>query len=164
MILPLAVWQSLHRKVISMNAPAQSSDTPTPHSSTYYEQLGGEAGIRRLVTAFYDDMDSSPEATDLRAMHARDLGPMRHTLFEFLSGWLGGPRTYWERTNAKCMMSAHASMPISQREADQWLACMRKALAQLDTREETRTFIDNAFTKVCTAMVNRPAHTAHTTG
>jgi hemoglobin len=132
-----------------------NANTETVERATPYEQLGGEAGIRRLVQVFYDDMEASPEATALRSMHAADLGPMRQTLFEFLSGWLGGPRTYFEHTNAKCMMSAHASLPISSREAEQWLRCMRRALQQMNIGQETRAFIDNAFTRVCNAMVNR---------
>ncbi len=129
--------------------------------SSYYQQLGGADGVRQLVECFYDEMDRAPQAVELRRMHAADLGPMRQTLFEFLSGWLGGPRTYWERTNAKCMMSAHAGMPISSQAVDQWLWCMRRALTQLaasdpGVTDETREFIDNAFTRVCAAMINRP--------
>lgn len=133
-----------------MNANSETVERATP-----YEQLGGETGVRQLVQAFYDEMDAAPEAAALRSMHAPDLEPMRQILFEFLSGWLGGPRTYFERMNAKCMMSAHAGLPISQREADQWLGCMRRALQKLDIENDTRAFIDNAFTRVCNAMVNR---------
>lgn len=123
--------------------------------ATPYEQLGGAAGVRQLVHAFYDDMDTTPAAAALRSMHGADLGPMRQILFEFLSGWLGGPRTYFERQNAKCLMSAHTGLPIGKQEADQWLGCMRRALQQLAIKNDTRAFIDNAFTRVCAAMVNR---------
>jgi len=133
-----------------MNATTEAVARTTP-----YEQLGGATGVRQLVNAFYDHMETSPDAAALRAMHAPDLGPMRQTLFEFLSGWLGGPRTYFERVNAKCMMSAHAGIPISQGDTDQWLACMRRALQLLDIADDTRAFIDNAFTRVGNAMVNR---------
>lgn len=132
-----------------------NATTETVERSTPYEQLGGETGVRQLVQAFYDDMEASPEASALRNMHAPNLGPMRQTLFEFLSGWLGGPRTYFERTNAKCMMSAHAGLPITQNEADQWMRCMRRALQQLNVAPDARAFVDNAFTRVCNAMVNR---------
>ena len=123
----------------------------------YYEQLGGAAGIRQLVNDFYDDMEQAGDATELRRMHAADLSAMRQTLFEFLSGWLGGPRVYWERTNAKCMMSAHAGMPISSLEAEQWLRCMRRALDKLPADSAACDFIHHAFTKVCQAMINRPS-------
>ena len=124
-------------------------------TDTPYQQLGGEAAIRQLVNAFYDRMEASAEADELRGMHATDLSPMRQTLFEFLSGWLGGPRHYFERANAKCIMSAHAALTINRRVADQWLMCMRHALQTVDAPDDTRAFIDNAFTRVCNAMVNR---------
>ena len=38
--------------------------------------MGGEAAVRRLVDRFYDIMDSSSEALELRTLHATDLGPM----------------------------------------------------------------------------------------
>lgn len=132
------------------NIPRNVSGGPNP-----YEQMGGEAGVRRLVTDFYDLMDASPEAIELRRMHARDLTPMRQTLIEFLSGWLGGPRTYFERTNINCMMATHAGMRIGHREAEQWLWCMRHALDKLAIDEQTRDYVAGAFTRICRAMVNR---------
>ncbi len=132
-----------------------NSQPSTIHQATPYEQIGGAAAVRRLVTDFYDEMESHPAATQLRRMHAADLNPMRDTLFEFLCGWLGGPRTYFERTNAKCLMSAHAGFAIDKSVADQWLLCMRHALDKLDAPPESRQFIDAAFTRVCAAMINR---------
>ena len=45
----------------------------TPVAPTHYDQIGGEAGVRGLVTRFYDLMDSSPEAVHVRALHAATL-------------------------------------------------------------------------------------------
>lgn len=132
-----------------------SSSASSAHQTTPYEQIGGAAAVRRLVTDFYDAMESLPEAATLRRMHAADLNPMRETLFEFLCGWLGGPRTYFERSNAKCLMSAHAGFAIDRAAADQWLMCMRLALDKLDAPQPTREFVGSAFTRVCAAMVNR---------
>lgn len=100
---------------------AAPAATPAP---TPYDMIGGEAVVRRIVERFYDVMDSAPEAAGIRAMHAADLGPMRQTLFEFLSGWLGGPRSY-----AKCIMSAHRPFAIGDAERDAWMFCMRRALS-----------------------------------
>lgn len=59
--------------------------------STLYELLGGdESGIeniRLLVETFYDMMDSSEKATELRAIHAPGLTEAREKLFMFLTGW-----------------------------------------------------------------------------
>ena len=104
----------------------------TVESRTAYERLGGEVGVRRLAERFYDLMDSSIDAVELRAMHAPDLGPMRDKLFDFMSGWLGGPPRYFEREDRRCMGTVHAAYRIGALERDQWLACMSAALAELD--------------------------------
>ena len=61
-------------------------------------QLLGEEGIRALCNAFYDIMDTLPEAAGVRAMHARDLAPMKEKLAEYLIGWMGGPPLYADST------------------------------------------------------------------
>ena len=63
-------------------------DAQTPY------QLLGETGIRELTSAFYDLMDSLPEAADVRAMHASNLSPMKEKLALYLIGWMGGPPLY----------------------------------------------------------------------
>ena len=100
--------------------------TSTALSATPYDLLGGDAGVHRLVDRFYEIMETEPEAAPIRAMHAADLGPMRDKLFQFMSGWLGGPRRY-----TGCIMSAHRPFAIGAAERDQWLMCMRRALAEI---------------------------------
>ena len=78
------------------------SDAPqTPYN------ILGEDGIRELTNAFYDIMDSLPEMADLRAMHARDLAPMKEKLAEYLTGWMGGPPLYAYKYVNVCMNSPH---------------------------------------------------------
>ena len=67
-------------------------------SSSFYDTLGGDPAVRRLVDRFYDHMDARPDAdtidadvATLRAMHPPDLGESRVKLYWFLSDWLGGP-------------------------------------------------------------------------
>ena len=57
---------------------------------TPYEILGDQ-GVKDLVAAFYEVMDTHPEAQEIRAMHAEDLGPVRSKLTSYLVGWMGGP-------------------------------------------------------------------------
>jgi len=121
---------------------------------TPYELIGGEPAVRRLVDGFYDRMVTSTAAKELREMHARDLGPMREKLFDFLSGWLGGPPRYFERADRQCMTSVHAHYVIGARERDQWLECMRLALNALEAPEDTVRLIDAAFVHVAEALRN----------
>src|SRR4051794_5108699 len=70
---------------------------PTPPTPTPYEQLGGDAGVRKLVDRFYDLIDTAPEAATIRALHARSLRPAREKLYLYLTTWTGGPPVYTER-------------------------------------------------------------------
>jgi hemoglobin len=55
-----------------------------------FERVGGTVTIDRLVEAFYERMDTLPEARTIRAMHAPDLGPVKNVLKRYLSEWTGG--------------------------------------------------------------------------
>lgn len=120
-----------------------------------YEMIGGEAMVRRVVERFYDIMDSAPEAARIRAMHAPDLSAMRQRLFEFLSGWLGGPPLYFQRPGHNCIMSAHRPFAIGAAERDEWMACMRQALADCGVPEELRTLLDRPLLRMAEAFRNR---------
>ncbi len=120
-----------------------------------YDRIGGEATVRRIVDRFYEIMDSAPEAARIRAMHAADLSPMRERLFEFLSGWLGGPPLYFQRPDAKCIVSAHRSFPIGAAERDAWMMCMRRALEDCGVAEDLRKLLDPAFLRMAEAFRNR---------
>lgn len=56
------------------------ADTPLP-----YERIGGRAPIAALVERFYDLMESDPAYSELRAIHAPELAPMRESLADFLT-------------------------------------------------------------------------------
>jgi hemoglobin len=93
-----------------------------------YELLGGETGVRTLVDRFYDLMDSAPEAKDIRALHAASLKSSREKLFMFLSGWSGGPQLYIEKFGHPRLRQRHMPFAIGERERDQWLWCMERAV------------------------------------
>jgi hypothetical protein len=49
-----------------------------------------------LVDRFHALMDELPEAYAARKIHPADLSESGIKLFDFLPGWLGGPRRYIE--------------------------------------------------------------------
>ena len=128
---------------------------PTP-----YEQLGGEAGVRRLVDRFYDYMDTLPEAAKIRALHARNLKGSREKLFLFLSGWLGGPDLYSPRYGHPRLRARHLPFAIGTAEREQWMLCMRRALADGDIPKALRDDLERAFWQTANHMRNRPEHDA----
>lgn len=64
-------------------------------------------------------------------MHASDLGPMRKALPQFLAGWAGGPRGWFEAIPGRCMMSVHKSLTIDSAVAEQWAEAMKRAVADV---------------------------------
>ena len=92
------------------------------------QAAGGEAGVKKLVDAFYDYMDTLPEAKTIRAMHADDLTESREKLTTFLIGWMGGPSRYAEKYGSMNIPGAHRHLAIGIAEKEAWLLCMQKAL------------------------------------
>lgn len=115
-----------------------------------YDLAGGEAGLRQLVDRFYALMEREPAFGDLRALHGADLAPMRQRLFEFLSGWTGGPRLF-----DACVMGAHRNVAIGERERDQWLTCMARAMVEEGWPAATQNFFAVPLARMAEAMRNR---------
>lgn len=111
--------------------------------------------VRRIADRFYDIMDSTPEAAGIRALHGPDLTAVRQRLFEFLSGWLGGPPLYFQRPDHKCIMSAHRPFPIGTAERDAWMMCMRRALEESGLPADYRGVLEEAFQRMAEAFRNR---------
>lgn len=134
-----------------MNAETGKPQTP-------YEALGGKEVIARVVNRFYDLMDSEAQYAPLRAMHAADLGPMRHSLTGWLCAWAGGPRDWFDENPGKCMMSAHRDLGVSRETAGQWSDAMARAIADCgpDNRELGRMMAER-LDMMAQAMVVEPA-------
>lgn len=122
--------------------------------SSYYERLGGDAAVRALVDRFYDLMDALPEARTVRGMHAADLTLSRQKLYEFLSGWLGGPALYIEKYGHPRLRARHLPVRIGPAERDQWMLCMRGALAETVPDERLRHELEQAIGRVAEHMRN----------
>lgn len=122
---------------------------------TPYQLLGGEDGVRRLCEAFYDCMEQLPEAADIRRMHGEDLSGIRQKLFEFLSGWLGGPHLYAQKYGSICMTGPHRPFAIGPKERDQWLLCMERALEQVGASEEVKAMLKQPLQAIADMIRNR---------
>ncbi len=132
------------------------SDSGT--STTAYEILGGETAVRRVVDRFYDLMESEQGFAALRAMHAPDLAPMRKSLTGFLTGWLGGPRHWFEENVGVCMMSAHAVLPISAETSKQWTDAMARALSESQVDAELAARMNEALGRMAGGLARMAAN------
>ena len=107
-----------------------------------FRACGGEAGIQRLVEAFYAEMDTLPEARRIRKLHPADLAVSIDKLARFLCGWTGGPKRYSEKYGSIKIPMAHQHLPIGEAERDAWMLCMERALAaQPDYPDDLKRYL-----------------------
>jgi hemoglobin len=123
--------------------------------NSLYDLIGGETNLRTLVDRFYDIMDKSPEAKDIRALHAASLKQSREKLFMFLSGWSGGPSLYIEKYGHPRLRQRHMPFSIGDVERDQWLWCMNKALDESGFIPSVVEHLKSRFAEVANFMRNR---------
>ena len=99
--------------------------------------------VRDLVEHFYDRVDDS--APTLRAMLPKNDRISRDKLYEFLSGWMGGPPLYVEKRGHPRLRMRHLPFQIGTYEIDEWLRCMGKALDTCEVDGPLRPFLDAQF-------------------
>ncbi len=121
-----------------------------------YDWIGGEPTVRKLVDRFYEIMDGEDFAATIRGMHQADLAPMRASLFEYLSGWLGGPPLYVVKHGSPCISRAHAPFAIDRAASDAWMRCMNQAMLDTGIPEQYRELLSPAFERMATMLINRP--------
>lgn len=95
---------------------------------TLYEAIGGDVAVKALVKRFYDLMDTLPEARNCRAIHPENLQDSEAKLYEYLTGYLGGPPVYVEKYGHPRLRSRHFGAAIGPAERDEWLLCFSRAL------------------------------------
>jgi len=132
-----------------------TENLPMAQNQPVYELLGGETGVRALVDRFYDLMDSAPEAKDIRTLHAASLKQSREKLFMFLSGWSGGPQLYIERFGHPRLRMRHLPFAIGERERDQWLWCMNRALDEGGFHPSVVEHLKKRFSEIADFMRNQ---------
>jgi len=121
-----------------------------------YELLGGREGIDRIVDDFYRIMATDPEFNEVHATHTgRDLKISAQKLKAFLSGWTGGPQDYLNTYGHPRLRMRHSPFQITQAEATQWHACMRKALSLSKMSSTQQEELLNALEGVTQMLINR---------
>jgi hemoglobin len=117
------------------------ADNNKQDSELPYDLLGGEEGVRALCKAFYMAMDNREDVQSLRQMHAQALDDVEQKLFEYLSGWLGGPHLYQQKYGTICLTHAHKPFAIDEEARDQWLRCMDEALDKVAASAHVKTML-----------------------
>ncbi len=122
---------------------------------TLYEAIGGEPTVKALVHRFYHLMDSLPEAENCRALHPADLARSEEKLYEYMTGYLGGPPLYVEKYGHPRLRSRHFMAAIGPRERDEWLMCFRRAMEETIEQAKLRDIIWEPVEKLAFHMQNR---------
>jgi hemoglobin len=123
-------------------------------SITPYELIGGEPAVKQLVHRFYELMDELPEAYAVRQLHPESLAGSEEMLFEYLSGWLGGPNLYIAKKGHPRLRMRHAPYAIGARERDEWMLCMTQAITEQVGDKGFRQALLNQFSELATHMIN----------
>lgn len=118
-----------------------------------FDEIGGDEVVRRLTDAFYDAIEA--DSPKLRAMLPASTQVSRQKLYEFLSGWMGGPPIYWERRGHPALRMRHSPFPIDPEAADQWAACMRQAIADCQIPEPAASWLGDELERVAVMLINR---------
>ena len=120
-----------------------------------FEQIGGEPAVRALVDRFYDLMDLEGGHAVIRQLHPGSLDGSRDKLFWFLCGWMGGPQHYVERFGHPRLRARHLPFSIGIKERDQWLACMRQAMTDMQVDAALADQLHASFFNTADWMRNR---------
>lgn len=123
--------------------------------NTPYELMGGEATVLLIVDKFYFYMDTLPEASAVRAVHAESLSAAQDKLFKFLSGWLGGPDLFVQEFGHPMLRRRHLPFKVGQQERDQWMLCMEKAMNDTSMHPMLKERLLESLSDLATHMINQ---------
>ncbi len=121
-------------------------------SSTFYDEIGGEETITRVVAAFYRGVADDEV---LRPLYPEeDLGPAEERFRLFLMQYWGGPTTYSDRRGHPRLRMRHAPFAVTPVAKDHWLACFRAALDEVALSPEQDAQFWDYVTHAAQFMVN----------
>ena len=122
---------------------------------TLYEAIGGDATVRALVRRFYELMDTLPEAARCRAVHPPSLEGSEAKLYDYLTGYLGGPPVYVEKYGHPRLRSRHFGAARGPEERDEWIMCFRRAMDETIEHPQLREIIWQPIERLAFHMQNR---------
>lgn len=133
--------------------PTPEGKHPWGDADSPYVGLGGDDGVKALAWAFYDVVEET--SANIRAMLPANTEVSRQKLYEFLSGWTGGPPLYWERRGHPALRMRHASFPIDQQGVDEWTRCLQAAVERRAIDAELGKFLIRELGSAARHLRNR---------
>jgi hemoglobin len=133
--------------------PPPLTKHPWGDRETPYLQLGGDEAVRELVETFYDVIEE--DSPVLRAMLPANTSGTRQKLYEYMSGWLGGPPLYTDKRGHPRLRMRHAPFGIGVSEAQEWMRCMRVSIDRVGVTDPLRAFLDEKLDPLAQHMINQ---------
>jgi hemoglobin len=100
----------------------------TDHDETFYEALGGEAALRRLIEAFYAQVLVDPV---LEPVFAHFTPTHIDHVVVWLSEVFGGPAGYTERLGGhQALLTSHLDLRITEEQRARWVEVMVQTAAK----------------------------------
>jgi hemoglobin len=114
--------------------------------------LIGEAGITRLVAAFYRRV---PQDNILGPMYPpKDLAAAEQRLQDFLIYRFGGPQRYIEQRGHPRLRARHAPFKINHSARDRWMQLMSEAISETALPIEAEQFLRTFLEGMSTFLIN----------
>jgi hemoglobin len=120
---------------------------------SFFDRIGGLAGCRRLVDAFYTRVAADER---LRDLFPRDMAEPTERLARFVAELVGGPELYSFARGRPRMRRRHQRFAIGPGERDAWLENMRAALDDVAIGATERDELWRVFEEAADALVNDP--------
>ncbi len=96
---------------------------------SFYDAIGGEQTIARIVARFYAGVANDPV---LRPLYPEaDLGPAQRRLTMFLVQYWGGPADYQAERGHPRLRMRHAPFAVSHKTREHWLRHFRAGLDEV---------------------------------
>lgn len=110
-----------------------------------------------MVNVFYDIVETNPEGHKLHLLHLRGNGidHSRVEQFNYLSGFLGGPKLYVEKHGHSNVRNMHEHVEINSEAKDIWLKCMSVAIDHIGIVPTIKDKLMSNFTAIAERLVNR---------
>ena len=109
--------------------------------TTFYDEIGGEETITRIVAAFYRGVADDPY---LKAIYPED---------DLMQYW-GGPTTYSDRRGHPRLRMRHAPYAVTPKAKEHWLRHFRAALDEVAMPAEQDAQFWDYITHAAQFMVN----------
>ena len=126
----------------------------TMGSATLYDRLGGEQALLRLVERYLFLLRTRAEYAPLCAHYTRGFEHYKKRMFEYLSGFLGGPGLYMQRHGMPSLRENHPRIAITPQLRDLWYGCMAQAVNDEFSDIALRRELESAFWTIADSLRN----------